>query len=462
MSSEIDEILRNWDDLSDEPPAAYGDAEGRGGDDEPPASAQVSPLGTIRVLAPGEGDTEETDGQKQFANITLTDTQNAHLKTILRNIDQRVPVTKLGGYAGTGKSALLGVLAQAFGQRKLSVAYVAPTGKAASVLRRSLGAQGVVPAFSGTVHRLMYRPVVDGQGTIKSFSKIDKLPVQVIVVDEASMVPKKMAEDLESFGIPVLYVGDHGQLPPVGEAAGLMENPDLRLEEVMRQALDSPIIALSFLFRRGGDWRRYVKDNSSKGALERVSPFDYMEYCVDHFKDFTDRPMSEDPLLITHTNAQRVEMNSAVRISLGTDKLVVPGERLIVLKNAYLTGSMIANGFRGKVGSTLYSRNHHTIRMNVAFTDEGLALDNGLFNAHQLGRSQTFKKLDEIKGGPADWNQAGLLADYGYCLTAHKAQGSQAKKVIVKMDRGFMKDDEWKRWGYTAITRAQEQCALIF
>ena len=47
------------------------------------------------------------------------------------------------------------------------------------------------------------------------------------------------------FGVPIIVVGDHGQLPPVKGKFNLMENPIFKLEQIHRQAADNPIIKLS-------------------------------------------------------------------------------------------------------------------------------------------------------------------------------------------------------------------------
>jgi superfamily I DNA/RNA helicase len=54
------------------------------------------------------------------------------------------------------------------------------------------------------------------------------------------------------------------------------------------------------------------------------------------------------------------------------------------------------------------------------------------------------------------------LFDFGYALTVHKAQGSQARKVILFEERfPKMTDDDWRRWLYTGITRAEEELVLF-
>jgi exodeoxyribonuclease-5 len=54
------------------------------------------------------------------------------------------------------------------------------------------------------------------------------------------------------------------------------------------------------------------------------------------------------------------------------------------------------------------------------------------------------------------------LFDFGYALTVHKAQGSQAQKVVLFEERFSKMDDEtWCRWLYTGVTRAGEELYII-
>lgn len=417
-------------------------------------------LGILRAMDFNEQ--EESDGQRQFADVVLSKEQVSARDAIVKAIRARRPRTVLGGYAGTGKSTLLGHMALHFQHdMRLNVAYAAPTGKAAGVLRRSLGANGVHPGFCGTLHRLIYRPKVDASGNISGWDRVQSLNYDLIVVDEASMVTGQILEDLEEYGIPVIFCGDHGQLPPVGEEVNLMAEPDVRLETVRRQALENPIVALGFLIRAGGDWRKFVEGCKSP-EIERVHAHDYMEHILGLFDGFQNRPMSQDPMLVCPTNRQRTDLNRAVRMGLRSDKVLDVGDRVICLKNTYLETGMVANGFRGRVTKIGYARNQNQICGDVLFSDEGLALEQGFMNRHQFGVEQTFKTIDAVPGGPAAWDQVGLLFDYGYALTGHKSQGSQADHAVVFAQRGGMKEDDWRRWLYTTTQRATKKLTLVY
>ena len=182
------------------------------------------------------------------------------------------------GYAGTGKSTLIQYLAA--NDPRLRIA--AYSGKAADVLRR----KGIVSA--STVHRMIYKSPEHSReelDRLKALLKNDpgnrrienrireeqeylrnpkwELNVNAfdvfrpskIIIDEISMVNRKLAEDLMSFGIPLLVFGDPMQLPPVeGSEAGyfMQQQPAVMLTEIHRQARGNPIIKMATLVREGG------------------------------------------------------------------------------------------------------------------------------------------------------------------------------------------------------------------
>ena len=125
----------------------------------------------------------------------------------------------LGGYAGTGKTTLIAALRKVLtaNMPATKVGFAAFTGKAALVLKRKLVEDKILrPGDSiSTLHSLMYYSET-GKGDVLKWRKRDLLKVDMIIVDEASMVSEDIWNDLLSFGKPVLAVGDHGQLPPIG------------------------------------------------------------------------------------------------------------------------------------------------------------------------------------------------------------------------------------------------------
>ena len=88
-----------------------------------------------------------------------------------------------------------------------------------------------------TIHSAIYRPVRGADGRVY-FTLRDRMPEEVdgFIVDEASMVSQSIYQDLVSFGLPCLFVGDHGQLEPVKCDFNLMARPDYTLEEIHRNS----------------------------------------------------------------------------------------------------------------------------------------------------------------------------------------------------------------------------------
>ena len=117
-------------------------------------------------------------------------------------------------------------------------AVVAYTGKAASVLR-SKGIDG-----ARTIHSCIYRAErKDGKLRFVLREKEEMQGIFFFVIDEASMVGSGLFRDLQSFRLPIVAVGDPGQLEPVGAGdLNLMKDCDVVLHQIHRQAGESPII----------------------------------------------------------------------------------------------------------------------------------------------------------------------------------------------------------------------------
>ncbi len=161
-----------------------------------------------------------------------------------RLVNASEQVRTLGGYAGTGKTRLLTFLANHFGHYDVC----SFTGKVAALLRK----KGIRRAR--TIHSTIYDRV-ERNGRVTWRKKHKRAVGGGFIVDEASMVSKPMLDDMLSFDVPIIAIGDHGQLPPVGEDAGLMKEPMVTLEKVHRNA--APIARFAEFLRKGGealDW----------------------------------------------------------------------------------------------------------------------------------------------------------------------------------------------------------------
>jgi len=156
----------------------------------------------------------------------LTKEQQDVVRNVVRDVTKKEKqICTIGGLAGVGKSFTISFLSQIL----KNFAICAYTGKAANVLRK----KGL---SATTIHSLIYKP--EGWGNHVEFVLIppNEFLYDGFIVDESSMVSEDIYNDLLSFNKPVVFVGDHGQLEPVGSAFNVMANPMYRLETVHRNA----------------------------------------------------------------------------------------------------------------------------------------------------------------------------------------------------------------------------------
>ncbi|MCO5730154.1 ATP-dependent RecD-like DNA helicase [Rhizobium sp. SSA_523] len=346
------------------------------------------------------------------------------------------PVFRLFGFAGTGKTTLAIHLAQ---HASGKVAFAAFTGKAAMVMR----SKGCIGAK--TIHSLIYESETDPitgevRTSLRHRESLSKFCL--IVIDECSMVNEEIGNDLLSFGIPILVLGDPAQLPPVkGGGFFTEQQPDFMLTEVHRQAADSPIIWLATEIREG----RYRRDLMNTNGLV-----------------ITDRG-NLDPVLVRDANIvlvgrndTRMKFNRRLREHkvgadlAGNNPLPVVGEPLICLRNDKET--KIFNG------DILTVSKKRVGKKSIQMTMEDQAGD-------RSGIKVTVRKEffhDDVAAGKLPYKEIRGTQQftYGYAITCHKAQGSQWRDVCV-FDESNVFGDDRARWLYTACTRAAEQLTLV-
>lgn len=394
----------------------------------------------------------------------------------------------MGGYAGTGKSTLLGLFAA---ETKLRIAYICFTGRASSILGRKLNASGVPTTsractdddskldgpwshlfyssgdaeasypFCGTIHRLLYRPFIDSvTEELLGWERRDELDrnYDLVVIDEASMVDAKIIADIQQHGVRILAVGDHGQLPPVMSEGSLVSRPMLRLEKIHRQAEGSPIIQLSRVLREEGRLATELEDGKQ---LRFGSKSDLTHPRLAEM-------LTENKLgaaVLCWRNATRVHVNRTVRSQLGfAGKPPQAGEPLIALKNH----PPVFNGMRGLLTETAtspYKEEFWLMRAKIEFPDEGLTEKEYEICRDQFHRARPFDSVEELeKSGIKvhSMGQAGKLYDFGYAMTVHKSQGSQFKHAVVVVDwKQDYSNDNTRRLAYTAVTRAAERLTVL-
>lgn len=385
--------------------------------------------------------------------IELSNDQKSALDNLLSWLNSKgSQFITLGGYAGTGKTTLIGILRQKLHKqnKKLFVAFCAYTGKASRVLRNKLlEAKALFSSDSvGTIHSLIYSPIEDEKTKeIIGWKKKEKLEADLIVVDEASMVDLSIWQDLLSYGIPIVAVGDHGQLPPIKENFNLMQKPDLKLEEIHRQARENPIIQLSIMARETGN----IPVGSYGDNIKKLS---YDDSDLQETVENLLRSYNQNTLILSGYNKTRIKINSFIRNSLGFENAVPQTrDRVICLRNNRSKG--IFNGMLGTVFN-IKDKKGEFYKARIAMDDEE-GIYSGLIYKSQFGAPEP---INFTKDRSLLRNHD--IFDFGYALTVHKAQGSQAKRVILFEERfSKMNDDEWRRWLYTGVTRAEEELFII-
>jgi len=386
--------------------------------------------------------------------IRLSRDQKEALKNILEwyaKDREKMQYVTLGGFAGTGKTTLISCLRQELetADPGLKVGFISYTGKATRVLSDILQQSGTLRRQDtvSTIHALIYTPVLNEREEIVGWKKKDSIDRKLIIVDEASMVDADIWRHLLSFGVPVIAVGDHGQLPPIRGTFHLMHTPHLTLTEIHRQAKKHPIIRISVQARKHGaiDPGRYgpgvVKyDRSDPMASET------MQEMLTNY--------SPDTLVLCGYNSTRNRLNAGIRQALGfATSQPEAGDRVICLRNNH--ASRIYNGMLGTI--------RRITRKSDAIYETAIQLDGeqdmfeGSVAAEQFGARSALNYTDMRK------RFSGVdLFDFGYAITVHKAQGSQAKRVMLFEERfPSMDDGQWKRWLYTAVTRAQEELYIF-
>lgn len=459
-------------------------------------------LRTALAHIPTEGQVKAIDA---FERLIATETERATL--ILR------------GYAGTGKTTLVGALVKVL-RRHHPLVLLAPTGRAAKVLAAH------AQMAASTIHRRIYRLTDEEGGWGGVDVAFNKDKGALFIVDEASMIAtatdgsfgeRDLLQDLLEHifaveGCRLLIVGDPAQLPPVGSdhspalsvkdlrafglAAGVVE-----LTEVVRQAEASGIL------RNATDLRALLSvpvqgappEIVKSAAIPRFTAYaDVRRVDGPDLQDVLEtayaRHGDDDVCVICRSNKRAYQYNQQVRVRIhGYEEELSPGDRLMVVKNNYLWAGrngkpeLIANG------EPMFVKRVHGIeeRYGLRFAD----ITTGWWNGSEERELDVKVMLDTLASeGPAlggarmkmlvqevmasiiaptkgarfkllreDPYANALQIKYAYAVTCHKAQGGQWHTVFV--DQGYvteeMIDREYLRWLYTAVTRATDQLYLL-
>ena len=418
------------------------------------------------------------------------------------------------GYAGTGKTSIVGALVKTMKIFKNKVVLLAPTGRAAKVLSSYCNH----PAY--TIHKKIYRQKTASDATGKFIVDKNLHRDTLFIVDESSMISNqsfdsdifgsgRLLDDLISYldnnqNCRLILVGDTAQLPPVhidispaldinylkGFGFSITE---IFLSEILRQSADSGILF------NAGTIRQKITDTIP--GLPRISldGFDDIERVngadlVDKITEAYDKDGLEDTIIVTRSNKKANQYNKGIRERiLGREEELAPGDLMMVVKNNYFWMSeneitdFIANGdilelvrlhkYEEMYGFRFANVTARFIDYSNLEVDVKLLLDTVYSESASLTSEQNKnlfysvmedyadipakrKRFEKVRTNP--WFNA-LQVKFAYAVTCHKAQGGQWKNVFI--DQGYMRDEmintEYLRWLYTAFTRSTRKLYLL-
>lgn len=420
----------------------------------------------------------------------------------------------LKGYAGTGKTSLVGALVKTLTELKQKTVLLAPTGRAAKVFSNYAGQK----AF--TIHKKIYRQKAFSNEPT-GFVPADNLHKDTLfIVDEASMIANeninsfvfgtgRLLDDLVHYvysgeNCRLILMGDMAQLPPVMQTespalnARLLEGYNLQVREIMltqvvRQAEDSGILFNATRLRealRTGTVESFPKLRlASFTDFRRVAGDEFLEELASAYS----RDGIEETMIISRSNKRAVVYNNGVRNRiLYREEELSSGDRLMVAKNNYYWTAgckemdFMANGEIVqvlRVRRTIELYGFRFADVTVRFQDYDLEMDIRILldtlqtDAPALPKELNDKlfytiledyddvptKAGKMKKMKTDPYYNVVQVKYAYAVTCHKAQGGQWMNVFL--DIGYITEEmlgeDFYRWLYTAFTRATHRLYLV-
>lgn len=413
----------------------------------------------------------------------------------------------LRGYAGTGKTTLVGALVRTMRQLNQKVMLLAPTGRAAKVMSSYSGSK------ASTIHRHIYRQRTFGEDLFTAAPNLQK--DTLYIVDEASMIANsglsgglfgdgRLLDDLVHYvysspGCRMILIGDTAQLPPVGEQLSPALSAEAlsgygmnvmwsELRQVVRQLSSSGILYNATMLRRAMGGYSPILPRLCTGCFADISVVSGMDL-LETLEECYSRSGTDGTIVITRSNKRANIYNQGIRTRiLGYEEEISGGEQLMVAKNKYLDGdSLIANGEMAVVRRI---RNMHSMhgfnfaQATLRFPDDDdreletmVLLDTLHSEAPALTQAQQQQlfmsvcadypelrnKRDLYKAVRQDKYYSSLQVKYAYAITCHKAQGGQWENVFI--DQGYITSEsiteDYYRWLYTALTRATDKVFLV-
>ena len=418
------------------------------------------------------------------------------------------------GYAGTGKTTMLGAAVKMMDSLHQKAVLLAPTGRAAKVFADYSGHAAY------TIHKKIYRQKQFDAG-YSGFTLADNLHKDTLfIVDEASMIANenteisvfgsgRLLDDLIQYvysgdNCRLILMGDSAQLPPVmlTESPALNESylkryhlqvTAIELTQVVRQQENSGILFNATNLRdalRSGEMDIFPKIRTSGFTdIHQIDSNDLIEEIASAYS----RDGMDQTIIICRSNKYANIYNNGVRnrILYREDELS-SGDRLMIVKNNYYWGKeqsdidFIANGeivqvLRVSSAEAMYGFRFCNVKVRFIDYDfetqfkiildtlqsESPALskesNDRLFASVAENYSDVRSKSERIKKIKDDPYFNAVQVKYAYAVTCHKAQGGQWSNVFL--DTGYVTNDmlgeNYYRWLYTAFTRATQRLYFV-
>ena len=422
----------------------------------------------------------------------------------------------LKGFAGTGKTTVIGTIVKNLWKIKMSSVQLAPTGRAAKVISN----YSDKPAH--TIHRKIYYPKKERGGGVSFTLQRNKHRNTIFIVDEASMISDNASEsklfengslldDLMSYvysghKCKLLLIGDQAQLPPVKmDLSPALDERNLQmqfdktvksieLDEVMRQAETSGILKNATRIREFLNDELYEDfrfDLSGQNDVVRlIDGHEIMDALGDSYRKYG----NEGTAIIVRSNKRANLYNQQIRSRiLFKEEEVSAGDYFMVVKNNYFwldtksEAGFIANGDIIEILEIFSIKELYGFRFaevkiqmtdypNLAPFETVLLLDTLTSETPSLSYEEGNTLYQEVMKDYADETSKykkfmkvknnkffnALQVKFSYAITCHKSQGGQWETIMVEqpyLPNGMDKD--YLRWLYTAVTRARKKLYLI-
>ncbi|WP_340198874.1 ATP-dependent DNA helicase [Ascidiimonas sp. W6] len=420
------------------------------------------------------------------------------------------------GYAGTGKTTIIGTLVNNLWETLMKSVLLAPTGRAAKVITN------YSKRNANTIHKHIYFPKKQKNGGVSFVLQPNKHRNTIFIVDEASMISDvqsdskffengSLLDDLIQYvyaghKCKLLLIGDTAQLPPVNldvspaldiDKISLNYNKEvshIELDEVVRQQKDSGILWNATLLREEikGNFPDIFKFNL-KGYQDIVRLVEGTEILEAITEAYSENG-KEETAIIVRSNKRANLYNQQIRSRiLFHEHELATGDYLMVVRNNYFwlksssKAGFIANGDIIEVleifsFKELYGFRFAEVQVRmVDYPDQKpfetvLLLDTLEAETPALSYEQGNQLYQEVLKDYEDETSKyrkflkvknnkffnALQVKFSYAITCHKSQGGQWRTVFVEQPyapNGI--DREYLRWLYTAVTRASGQLYLI-